>query len=364
MKFKVTKSAILDGQQKVLGVVSTRSTMPILSNVLFEAEGKTLWLSATDLEVSIRCPVEAEIIEEGACTLPGKRLLSILRELPEDEIEIDIDDKDEASIRCQSSFFKILGLPAEDFPKIQTFKKGNAYNIEQSRLKEMLKKSGYAASTDETRFVLNGVLMSFKDDKLTIVATDGRRLALVEQEVEFPSESNVDMIVPTKTVNQLISSLGTEGDMKILTKEKQVAFEFGKTLIVSKLIDGTYPNFRQVIPSQCEERATIERESMLGAVKRVSLLTTDKTNSVKLQFANNKLEVSASTPDVGEARETIPIKYSGKTITVAFNPEYVLAPLRTLEGDEVFMELTDDLSPGVLKCDIPFLYVLMPMRVS
>jgi DNA polymerase-3 subunit beta len=364
MKFKVSKSDIMDGLHKVQGVVSTRSTLPILSNVLLEARDDKLWLTTTDLEVSMRCSVKADISEEGASTFPAKRFFSVVRELPDDDIEVSVGDKDEASIKCRSAFFKIVGLPAEDFPTIKTLGKGFHYTVEQTAFREMLKKTVYAVSTDETRFVLNGILMSFKGDKLTMVATDGRRLALVEDEVEIPDEAEIDMIVPTKAVQTIMNVLGEEGGLKIQTKENQVSFEFGDISLVSKLIDGTYPNFRQVIPSQCEERAVIERESMLNAVKRVALLTTDKTNSVKLSFADNKLEVSASTPDVGEARESIPIKYTGKKITVAFNPEFVIDPLRNLSNDEVFMELTDDLSPGVLKCDMPFLYVLMPMRIN
>jgi DNA polymerase-3 subunit beta len=228
----------------------------------------------------------------------------------------------------------------------------------------MLKKSAYAASGDETRYVLNGVFLSFKDNKLIMVATDGRRLALVEHEVEFPQEAAADMILPTKAVNELLHTLGEDGELKIEYNENQIVLEFSEIVVASKLIEGTYPNFRQVIPSQCEERVTVERESLLTALKRVSLLTSDKSSATKLTFGKNKLTVSANTPDVGEAREILPIKYTGKEITVAFNPEYMMDPLRNLSNDEIFVELTDDLSPGVIKCDIPFLYVLMPMRVG
>jgi DNA polymerase-3 subunit beta len=228
----------------------------------------------------------------------------------------------------------------------------------------MLKKTAYAASSDETRFVLNGVLLSFRDGKLTMVATDGRRLALVESEVEFPDEAEGDMILPTKAVSELLHVLGEEGDLKIYAKENQIVFEFDDVLLASKLIDGTYPNYRQVIPTQCEERVTVEREVLLTALKRASLLTTDKSSATKLTFNDNQLVVVTTSPDVGEARETLAIKYTGKEITVAFNAEYMMDPLRNLSNDEIFVELTDDLSPGVIKCDIPFLYVLMPMRIS
>jgi DNA polymerase-3 subunit beta len=197
-----------------------------------------------------------------------------------------------------------------------------------------------------------------------MVATDGRRLAFVENEVEFPEESEAEYILPSKAVNELQHVLKDEGDLRISIKDGQIIFEFGGVMVASKLIDGTYPNFRQVIPAQCEERVTIEREILLTALKRASLITSDKTCSTKLTFADNNLVILTTTQDVGEARETIPIKYSGKEITVAFNPDYMMDPLKNLANDEIAIELTDNMSPGVIKCDIPFLYVLMPMRVD
>ena len=364
MKFEVIKSVLLEGLQKVQNIVSIRSTLPILSNVLFTADKDGLWLSTTDLDVSVRCKVDAQVSKPGSSTLPARRLLSITRELTNDSIEIDIDDKDVATVTCGPSFFKIIGLSEDEFPPIPKAEGKHSYRIDQGAFREMLKKTSYAVSTDETRYVLNGVLLSFKDNKLTMVATDGRRLALVEYEVEFPQEAAADFILPTKAVNELMHVLRDEGDLEIFAKENQIIFCFDDVLVASKLIDGTYPNYRQVIPGQCEERVTVERESLLTALKRVSLVTTDKSNACRLNFADNTLTVTMTSPDVGEARETIPIKYTGKEITIAFNPEYMMDPLRSLSNDEVFIELVDDLSPGVVKCDIPFLYVLMPMRVS
>jgi len=364
MKIKIKKEAMIEGLQKVQSIVNPRTTLPILSNVLFKAENDRLWLSATDLEVSVRASVPAEVIKEGGSTLNARRAFSIFRELSAPEIEIDIDDKDTATIKSGSSFFKLIGISEDDFPPIPKFDGGRVYSMERGVFRAMLEKTHYAASSDETRQVLNGALMSFRDDKLTVVATDGRRLALVEQEIEFPKGSEGDLIIPTKTIGELIRTLGDEGNLKILATDKQVAFEFGDILIVSRLIDGTYPNFRQVIPAQSDQRIPVERESLLIAVRRAALMTTDQSKSVKMLFMKNKLEVVTETPDVGEARETLPIKYSGKDIVVAFNPEFLVEPLRNLESDEIFMEITDELSPGVIKSDVPFLYVLMPMRVS
>jgi len=231
-------------------------------------------------------------------------------------------------------------------------------------LRDMLKKSAYAVSSDETRYVLNGVYMSFKADTLTIVATDGRRLALVEHELEVAKGSEVEFILPTKAVGELQRLLADKGDIRITVGENQIVAELDSTVLVSKLIEGTYPNFRQVIPTEAKERVQLERELLLAALHRASILASEKSQSVKLSFTKNTLTISAVTPEVGEAKETLSINYKGKDLTIAFNPQYLMDPLRNLDADEVFLELTDELSHGVVKVNEPFLYVLMPMRLS
>jgi DNA polymerase-3 subunit beta len=364
MKFKVDRESILEGLQKVQSVVSSRTTLPVLSNVLLKAEANRIWFTTTNLEVSVRTGIDADVEEEGSTTLPVRRLFSIVRELDSAKLEFETDDKDITSIRSASSFFKVIGISDEEFPPLLELDAGQGYVLEQGVFKEMLRDTSYAASGDETRYILNGVFLSFKGEKLTIVATDGRRLALIEKEMEFPESSEVDLVVPSKTVDELVKNLGDQGSVNIKANANQISFEFDDLLVVSKLIEGTYPNYKQVIPSQCEERVPIEREALFTSVRRVAILTSDKSNSVKFNFGKNKLEITAITPEVGEAHETIPVKYDGKQISIAFNPEFVLDPLRNITSDEVYFELTDDLSPGVLKCDIPFLYVLMPMRVN
>lgn len=228
----------------------------------------------------------------------------------------------------------------------------------------MLKKTAYAVSNDETRYVLNGVFMGLKGDKITVVATDGRRLALMEHDMEIPKGAEAELILPTKAVNELERLLADKGDVKLSIGENQIVFELDGTTLASKLIEGTYPNFRQVIPTETKERIPLEREVLLSALHRASILASEKSQSVKLNFAKNTLTITATTPEVGEAKETLSINYKGKEITIAFNPQYMMDPLRNLDADEVFIELTDELSPGVIKVNAPFLYVLMPMRLS
>jgi DNA polymerase III subunit beta len=364
MKFSVSKDKLLEGLSTVQNVVSTRTTLPILSNVLLQAGEGEIRLTTTDLDVGVRGSVEAEVERTGATTLPARRLFAIVRELPATEIYFDIDTKNLASIRSGSSYFKILGLPEEEFPPLARFDEAKIFSINQKQLKDGLKKTAYAISTDETRYVLNGILFSFKDNKLTLVATDGRRLALVDLELEFPRSQEIDIVVPTKAVTELQRLLREDGEIKLSVGENQIAFELNRTLLVSKLIEGNYPNYRQVIPAEAKERITLERETFFSAVRRVSLLASEKSNSVKLIFSKSNIDIVANTPDVGEAKESLPVMYKGRDFSIAFNPEFLMAPLRNLPNDEIYLDLIDEMSPGVIKIAEPFLYVLMPMRLS
>lgn len=364
MKVTVSREALIDGMSHVQSIVGNKSSLDILGNVLIQAEDGKVSMQTTDLDISIRAVVQAEVDKPGATTLPAKRLFGLCRELPAHEIEIEIDDRNAASIRSGTSFFKIFGQSASEFPNIPEVESPHSFQIEQASLKAMLRQTMYAASTDETRYILNGALLSFRDEKLTVVCTDGRRLALVEQELEFPSEAEVDLVIPTKVVQELVRSLEEDGTVKVWASDNQVAFEFGDMLMLSKLIDGKFPNYRQVIPGACEERIPIEREALLAAVRRASLLVNEVHGSVKLSFVKNRLEVSTSAQEIGEAQEKVPIKYGGKDITVSFNPGFLQDALKVLPYDTVYLELTDELSPGVLKCDGAFLYVIMPMRLA
>lgn len=364
MRFSVSKDILLSGLQTVQNVVSSRSTLPILANVRIQAGEGQLRFTTTDLDVGISSAVEANVEKPGGTTLPVKKLSSIVRELPAGEVHVEVDSKNIASIRCGQTFFKVHGLPEDEFPGLPQFDDAKVFTLKQSDIKDSLRKTSYAISNDETRYVLNGILFSFKDARLTMVATDGRRLALIDMEVEFPQSDEVEVIVPTKCVNELTRLVSESGDLRMIVGQNQVAFDVGSSRLVSKLVEGNYPNYRQVIPTEVSERVTLERGLFLAAVQRVSLLASEKTNSVKLMLTKNNLEIIATTPDVGEAREAIPLSYKGKDICIAFNPEYLMAPLRALPNEEVFLDLIDEMSPGVIKIQSPFLYVLMPMRVN
>jgi DNA polymerase III subunit beta len=364
MKFRISKESLLEGLQKVQHVVSNRTTLPILSNVMIVAKNGRLQFTTTDLDVGITGFVDANVDKEGSTTLPAKKLVGIVRELPASEVEISVDGKNIASIKCGAAFFKVHGLSEDEFPPFPSFEGAKEFAIQQNNIRDGLRKTSYAISTDETRYVLNGIFTSFREGKMTLVATDGRRLAVAESDLEFPVSHETDVIIPTKAVQELMRHLSSEGEMILRLSDNQVSFAIGDTLLVSKLIEGNYPNYKQVIPSETNQRVELPREALLETVRRVSLLSSEKSNSVKMLFSDNKVEISANSPDVGEAREEMPVKYEAKAIQVAFNPEFLMAPLKNLENETIYLDLIDEMSPGVVRIEGSFLYVLMPMRVT
>ena len=368
MKLTIGQEEFITGLQAVQNVVSTRTTLPILSNVLLNAVGDRLTLTATDLDVTISKTVEAKVDIDGSFTMPVKKLLSIAREVGGSQIEMDVS-KNQCSIKSGSSAYRVNGLPAEEFPPIANFSGQTTIQMPQDTVKTMLRRTSFAVSTDENRYVLNGLYLSFKENKLTMVATDGRRLALAEEDVELKDDNPLEVIVPTKAIQELSRSLGDKGDVEIQITENQVSFGLKEndgtgSLIVSKLVEGAYPNYKQVIPAESKHRVTLDKEELFHALRRAEIMTSEKANSVKLTFSENNLTFTANSPEVGESRETMAIKYNGEETSIAFNPQFFIDPLKALEEDEVHFEFTDQLSPGVVKVKHPFLYVIMPMRTS
>lgn len=365
MKFTISQEAFSDGLQNAVSAVNPRSTLPILSNVLLQAADDELVLTSTDLDFTVRTRVPAKIGKSGSTTIPAKRVSTLVKDLPKTDIEVEVDAKSLATLRSGAGVYKIFGMPEAEFPGLPAFEGAVEFKLKSADLKDGLRKTHYAISLDETRYVLNGIFFSFKGDKLTLVATDGRRLALAEvNDLEIPPSQEREFIVRTKAITELMRALKDDGDVVVRLAQNMVQFECGGTTLITKLVEGNYPNYVQVIPTKVNERVTVEREALLTAVRRVSLLNSEKTAAVRLNFTKGNLEILCNTPEVGEAREELAVPYKGKDISIAFNPEFLMAPLRYLQEDEVHFELIDDISPGVLKINAPFVYVLMPMRVG
>lgn len=376
MKFKINKEHFATGLRQVTNVVSSKPSMPVLNNVLIKAEGDTVVLTTTNLDLGIRCSIKAEVEKPGEITLPVKKLAAIVNSMPQQEITLESGDGQVARIRSgRSDFQRFNGLKAEDFPPLPSFVDQHNYELGPQELLNMLRSVSYAQSSDENRYILNSVFFNFSEGKLTLVATDGRRLALISRDMKIDREDEGSIILPAKTVSELEKLLTQGKNVKISFNDRQVAFDIevgeessgngltGSIYLVSKIVEGSYPNYKQVIPKETEHRIKVERELMLETVRRVALMTTDKQNSVRLKIFDNCLEISGQSSDFGEAKEPIEVEYDGPEVQIGFNPEFLLSPLSSLTKDEIFFEFKDEMSPGVFKTLDNFLCVVMPLRI-
>ncbi|MBP7835914.1 MAG: DNA polymerase III subunit beta [Candidatus Omnitrophica bacterium] len=363
MKFKVEKDVLLAGIQTVQNVITSKATLPILSNILIETQQNNLRLTATDLDIGISCVIPVDIQEQGAITLPAKRFSDIIKELPAHAVSITTKKNNQINIETELCQFKIMGLAREEFPKLPEFKDKEVIKIDQSLLKHILNLTAFAVSVDETRYVLNGILFKINKNTLTLVATDGKRLAIAEKKLNYTPEKDLSIIVPIKTVQELNRNLKDEGELSLILGSNQVLFDLGGVVVISRLIEGEFPDYKQVIPPACENKVRLGREEFLLAVRRAALLSTPDYQAVKMEVFKNKLVISKSTPDVGESREELTVAYTGKELAIGFNPGYLIDVLKNLHEDMVELELTDSEKPGVIRIS-GYVYIVLPMRLS
>lgn len=363
MKFKIEKGVFLNGIQIVQNIISTKAALPVLSNILMETQQESLRLTATDLDIGISCAIPVDIQEPGAITVPAKRFGDIIRELPSDVVSVTTKKNNLVIIETESCEFKIMGLAKEEFPKLPEFKDKEVINLEQVDLKRMLQLTSFAVSFDETRYILNGILFRFEKNNLILVATDGKRLAINEKKIKHTTEKDLRFIVPLKTIQELNRNLKDEGELSLIVGQNQVLFDLSGVVIISRLIEGEFPDYHQVIPPVSENKIEVEREAFLLAVKRAALLSTPDYQAVKLEVLKDRLVVSKSTPDIGESREEVRVGYKGKEMVIGFNPNYLTDVLKNLEDDKVCFEVTDSEKPGVIRIN-GYVYIVLPMRLG
>lgn len=368
MKVICGKEELVRGIQIVQTVVSPRSTLPILSNFLFESEGQQLKLSSTDLEVGVSCYIKGEIVKEGSITIPAKRFGDITRELSEKEnIEIKTDDTNQISVKSGKSKFMLMGLPKNEYPVLPQFPEEKTFTLAKDLLRTMLRRTAFAVSTDETRYVLNGVYMVAESGILKFVSTDGRRLSYISRELP-DKKLSVRAIIPTKAVNEvqrILQADEKDEEVKIGVTENQIAFRIGDITIISRLIEGTFPNYEQVIPKKHEVEIKVGVKAVLSAVRQMALLTSDKAAAVKFLFAKNLLRISASAQGLGSGEVELDIDYAGGNIEIAFNPAFMIDILKNADSETVHFELTSSLNPALVspENDKNYQCVVMPMRL-
>ncbi|NQT06713.1 MAG: DNA polymerase III subunit beta [Candidatus Omnitrophica bacterium] len=363
MKIKIQKKSLLEAAQAVQSVVSVRNTLPILSNMLIETQKDKLKLITTDLDIAIICTINAAVSQEGATTVPAKRFTDIIKELPEGEITISAKKNNIITIDCASTYFKINSLPKEDFPKLPNYKNHESITLNQETLKNMLNMTSFAISHDETRYILNGILFELNKDKLTMVATDGRRLAYIEKKLDTKTQKERKMIVPAKTINELSKAL-TTGEVKMYFGENQTTFDTGNVVIISRLIEGEFPRYQQVIPKEQKSKLTVETGRFLAAAKRANLLTNQDSQAIKLDIFKDRVVISKNTPDVGEAREELEAEYKGGDLSIGFNPGYLIDALKNLDTEKIGFEVSAPDKPGVIRTEDNFIYVVLPMQLG
>lgn len=363
MKFKIKKDVLLGGIQTVQNVITPKSTLPILMNILIETAGDKLKLTATDLDVGIACLIPVNIQEPGAISIPAKRFSDIIRELPGEDVSLSTKKNNLIIIETEVCQFKIMGLPKEEFPKLPEFKDKEVVKLDQGMLKQVLGLTAFAVSYDETRYILNGILFKIEKNNLNLVATDGKRLAIIEKKLKNEVEKQVNIIIPIKTIHELNRNLQEEGEISLILGNNQVLFDLGSVVVISRLIEGEFPDYRQVIPPISEAKIRVGREEFLLAVRRAALLATVDYQAVKLEIFKDKMVVSKSTPDIGESREEIKAEYQGREIMIGFNPAYLIDVLKNIAIDSVDFELTDSEKPGVIRAE-GYTYIVLPMRLN
>lgn len=357
MKIKVRKEVLLKAIQSLQNVISIKATLPILTNVLIETKKDKLRMVATDLKIRMTMTIPVEVKEEGSVTVPAKKFGEIVKNLSGEELNISVSNKNVVSIKSSKCQFKIKGLSTEEFPKLPKREEKEVINLDQKTLKEMLNLTVFAVSHNENRAILTGILFRIKDKKLRIVATDGRRLALIEKKVDSNIEKEV--IIPNKVVQELINNLD-KGTIKLIFGENQVYFEFDNIVLNSCLIEGQFPNYEQAIPKSTENGIVLNRNNLFDVIKRASLLTSIGSQSIRIEVKKDKLAFSKRS-ETSEMDEEIDTKHKLEAFTVGFNPDYLMDVLKNLSDEDINLELSGSENPAVIRKD-NYICIILPMQ--
>ena len=367
MELVVRKNELLRELQLFQGIVERKNTIPILANVLIEAKGDEVRMLATDLEVALRSRCHASVAKGGSLTLPAKKLYEIVKALPETDVRIE-EDKKGVKVAADRFDSRMQTLPREDFPTLPDASGKTRATLPRNALKQMVEKTQFAITGEDTRYFLNGAKFVLRPDTLTLVATDGHRLALVEVAHKVGINEEIGVILPKKTLLELGKLLAEDdGDVLFEAGENHLFFDVGGRMLISRMIDGQFPAYERVIPKNNDKDIDFEKERLTSAVKRVALLSNERSRAVKFEIGKGKVEVTSSSSEFGEASEEIAVDYSGAPLAISFNAQYVLDFLSAVETDSVQLSLKDEVSQAVMRPigaqGYSYTYVIMPMRI-
>lgn len=348
----------------IQSVVSNKPAIPILANILIEAEGGVLTVSATDLTVSMRAQMEANIVEEGAITLPARRFFQLVRELTVPEIEIRTSTDEIAYVQAGSSEFRLNGINRNEFPALPDLTQGEHFILRVDAFKEMLSKSVFAAAKEDSRHVLNGVLMQIENSNATFIGTDGKRLAKVNTAIDVNPELKHSYLIPLKAVEEIVKSLDGDEAVKVSLMTDKIGIECGSTVLITKLLSGDYPDVERVIPKESTFDLTLHREELMALLKQVALFTTDKSHSVHFTLTPGELTLTANSSEIGDGKVSMPVDYSGESFEIAFNPFFFHDILRHCKDETVNFAITNPHNPGLITDSTTANFVIMPMRLA
>lgn len=376
MELTVGKADLQKELQLCQGVVEKRSTIPILSNVLLKAADGRLQIAATDLDVTILSSCAARVTTPGGVTIEAKRLFDVVRSLPDDDVHMTMQENNSMLIESGTAKFRLLGLPAEDYPTLPTVDVSDAYTLSLSELKTMVAKVKFAITHEETRFQLNGALLKVQPTKMEMVATDGHRMALIN----FPQggtsakkgkASELTILIPRKALDEILRlESGEDGTVKFGTSENQLFFEAADRRLMARMIDVNFPNYMEVIARDNDRKVFVDRERLLSTIRRISLVANERTRAVRFDFAPGKLTVSSTNPELGDARETVPIDYAGIPFFVGLNAAYLTDFLSAVDTPSVSLDLKDENSQCIARplggedLAYEYVYIVMPMRIG
>ena len=362
MKFSVDRLKFQKALQRVSNIIGSRSMLQLLGNVMIKAADNILELTTTDMELRLETVVEAEVAESGVTTLPVKKLVSLISSFSAEKVDFEINDKDFARITCGTAKFTLLGLSAADFPEVLDFEAAHTVKIKESLFKRMIGSISYAVSVDDSRKVLTGILLSLRETAMTLVATDGKRMAMQESSPESISGGDGDAIIPLKAMSEIRRQLEGDELLTIEVGEKLCRFTCAGVTLTSKLIEGAYPNYRQVVPSKFTWDVELPVQALLAKIETVALMISAANNSIILRFVDNQLQLQASSADVGEGSDMLETNFDGDAFEVSFNPAFLADPLRNTDADMVRFKLNDPLSPVAIEAGEGFIYIIMPIR--
>ena len=366
MKILVHRNDLVKELHLVQGIVERKNSIPILSNVLVEAKGEELLLSATDLDVSLRCGCSAQVKKEGAVTLGAKKLYEIIRSLPESEVHIEVQSDAWATIECEQVVFRMAGLPREDYPTLPDAKAGKALEIPAELLRGLIQRTSFAITAEDARYYLAGALLVLEPDHAAMVATDGHRLAYARAANTQKVSEAIKVLVPRKAILELARLIEGEEAVTFQQAEGHLLFSVGGRTLASKLVEAQFPAYEKVITVTGDKKLKLGREALQSAIRRVSLLSSERNRAIKVALTEGKLELSASSPELGEAKEALGVEFEGEGVEVGFNAQYLLDFLSAVGGNDVVLELRDADSQGLLRPDGDdednYRYVVMPMR--